>query len=243
MKKDTVILSILFLWIGMISFAQSYTIGFADGYPPYQFKDERGRAAGLDIDLTRALFSELSITPKIVQGRWDDMISMLRRNIELDLVGGMEKSAARQTWFAFSSPLYNRKGVIVVPARDSTIRGIRDLDGKTVTDDKGSMIESLVEKDLGLDRARLITTPSKEAALRLLAEGKVDACLMPEAVALYLSRTIDFPVRLVDVGDKGSPVAFAMSRNDAGFLARLDQGIARLKTSGRLDAILAKWLK
>lgn len=223
--------------------AEELRIGFADGYPPYQFVDAAGKPAGLDIDLALALGRELGLEVRIVQGPWDDMVNMLRRGLGLDLVGGMEIGEERSRLFDFSRPLYSRKTVIVVPETNRDIRGLKDLNGRTITGDKDSYAEELIARNGDRNRVRIVVSSSKEEAMGLLRQGKVEACIMPRAVALYLSRKSGPAVRLVDIGDPGSPVAFAAPKGDDSLLRRLDQGLERLRARGELEAILSRWLR
>ena len=145
----------------------------------------------------------------------------------------------RLSLFDFSLPIYRRENVIVVPTADGQTWGVKDLAGRTITGDKGTYIENLIERT-GVN-VRIMTTSSKEEAMGLLKAGDVSACLMPRAVALYLGRKLDLPIRVVGVGDAGSPVVFAFPKSGSAWRARFDRAIGLLKSSGRLDAILAAW--
>jgi ABC-type amino acid transport substrate-binding protein len=48
-------------------------------------------------------------------------------------------------------------------------------------------------------------------------------------------------IRIVEVGDTGSPVAFAFPKSGSVWLGRVDRAIRALTSTGRLEAILAKW--
>jgi ABC-type amino acid transport substrate-binding protein len=223
--------------------SQMLAIGFADGYPPYQFIDAAGKPAGLDIDIARALASEMGVGTRIVQGPWDDMVNLLRRSLDLDVVGGMEESEERAKLFDFSAAVYLRKNMIVVLATNRDIRGIKDLNGRTISGDRGSYGEALIARNGDTDKVRIAASKSKEEAMTMLKTGRVEASLMPDAVAVDLARKAGVAIRLVDIGDPGSPVAFAVPRGNQTWLPRLDAALLRLKAGGKIQAILAKWLE
>ena len=66
---------------------------------------------------------------------------------------------------------------------------------------------------------------------------------MPDAVGFYLARKLGVAVRLIDVGDPGSPVAFAVRKGDTATLAAIDAAIQKAMRARAIDPIIAKWLK
>jgi len=225
----------------LVVMAQRYHLGFATGYPPYQFR-EGGSPAGLDIELANVL-AKNGLSFSIIQDNWDDVVAMLRNRVGMDIVGGMEINAERGSQFDFSPALYRRKIVVFVRAGDSSIKGLEDLIGKIVSGDRGSYVENRLAKTGIKDRIRLVEYETKEESMRALEDGKVVASIMPEAVGLYLAKRLDFPVKIVDVGDPGSPVGFAVRKGDAATLAAVDAAIRKAMASRAFEPILATWLK
>jgi len=242
MRRPILVAALLTL-LAACAAARSISVGFADGFPPYQFVDEHGKPAGLDIDIAEALFRQMGVKGTIIQGSWDDMVNMLRRGLVLDLVGGMEMSDGRLDLFDFTRPIYRRKSVIVVPASNTTIEGIADLPGLIITGDRGSYGESLLDLHGYRSRIRIAETESKEAAMDMLKDGRASASIMPDAVAVYLAKRLHVAIRIVDIGDKGTAVAFAAPKGRREWLARVDAALSELEADGEIGEILEKWLK
>ena len=240
--RNSVIFMVSLLLVSQISAkAERFTLGFATGYPPYQFT-ESGQPAGLDIEIAGVLAKE-GLNFSIIQDNWDDIVAMLRNRTRVDIVGGMEINAERQAWFDFSPALYRRRNVLFVPADDTTIRGLGDLVGKKVSGDRGSYVENKLATMGIKDAIRLVEYGSKEESMQALKVGKVVASIMPEAVGFYLAKRFGVRVRLVDVGDPGSPVGFAVRRGDTATLAAVDAAIRKALATRAFDSIFGKWLK
>jgi polar amino acid transport system substrate-binding protein len=223
--------------------AQEPTVscGMARGYPPYQFLDDMGEPAGLDADVARLLFARIGVEGQLVPGAWDDIVANLRLG-RLDCVCGMEINRERMNFFAFTSPYYSRKVVIFVRTEETGIVSVDDLVGKAVAGDRHSFVEQYL-KDRGLlGVIRIIKTKSKEQSMRMLKEGRVVAVIAPQAVGRLLAGREEMPVRVIDVGDPGSPVGFAVEKSNTALLKKLEKALEETKRDGSLQRVLARWL-
>ncbi|MEI6874504.1 MAG: transporter substrate-binding domain-containing protein [Spirochaetota bacterium] len=223
--------------------AQNLAVGLTNGFPPDQYDDESGHLVGLDVELAEALFRQIGEKPLIIRDSWDNIVGSLRRHLNISIAGGMEISDERLGLFDFSVPVYRRRGVLVVAASNKAVNGIGDLDGKKITGDSGTWIQKRLEKAQAEHGLRLIVTRTKEEAMGMLASGRVDACLMPEAVAIYLARKLGLAIRCIDIGDSGSQVAFGFAKGNTDLVARVNAGLSAMAAKGELAAILARWLK
>jgi len=215
--------------------------GMALGYPPYQFLDARGKPAGLDIEVAGLVFARMGVECRMVAGDWDDMVASLRLG-RLDCVCGMEINRDREHFFAFTTSYYRRKVVIFVRRDDSGLDTVEDLVGKAVAGDRHSFVEHYLKQRGLLNAIRIIRTKSKEQSMRMLKDGKVLAVIAPLAVGRLLAKRQGVPVRVVDVGDPGSPVGFAVEAGNDALLRKLESAIEELKREGVLQPVLDRWL-
>jgi ABC-type amino acid transport substrate-binding protein len=237
------LLSFLLLGAATLS-AETVSLGFANGYPPYQFQDAKGAPTGLDIEIAQALFKSAGLDLAIVQDSWDSVVDKLRLGKGVQIVGGMEINDDRKRFFDFSPPIYRRRNVIFVLATNTDIKGLKDLIGKIITGDKGSYVESLLAKSGDKDKIRIMEPETKEESMKLLQSGKVVASIMPDAVGYFLAKQLGVKVRAIDTGDPGSPVGFAVNKGSgAQTLASLEKAIAKLSSDGSLEKIKARWLE
>ena len=241
MRKPCGLAIALLLSLPFFAAGQQYNLGFAAGYPPYQYQ-EGGKPAGLDIDIAQTL-GKYGIGLTIVQQNWDDVVGKLRNGLGINIVGGMEVTEERKAQFDFSPSLYTRKNVIFVLPGNNDIKNLTDLQGKIVSGDRGSYIEDQLSK-MGLSaKVRLVEFDTKEESMQALKDGKVVAAIMPDAVGFYLAKKIGLTVKMVEVGDPGAPVAFAVRKGDSATLAQLNAALQKAQAAKAIDPIIAKWLK
>lgn len=207
--------------------------GYAEGYPPFQYL-EKGQPAGFDVILLQKLARQLNQPLELVAGRWDDIVALARLG-KLDCVAGMEISPARQKWFAFTRPYYQRHINVFVSQDNSTLTTLSDLVGKIIAGDRDSAIEHELDQ-LGIrQKIRMRQMPSKELSMSLLQQGQVAAVVMPDAVAYYLAQQMEMSIRPLQRDlSPASPVAIAVARSDQQLQQSLDGVLARLLKSGEV---------
>lgn len=215
--------------------------GMARGYPPYQYLDAQGQPAGLDAEVARLVFSRLGATGRMLPGDWDDVVASLRLG-RLDFVCGMEINPDREHFFAFTAPYYSRKVVVFVRWDETGFKTVEDLVGKAVAGDRHSFVEHYLKERGLLDAIRIIRTKTKDQSMRLLKDGTVVAVIAPLAVGRLLAHRQGVPVRVIDVGDPGSPVGFAVEKGNDVLLKRLENALEELKREGVLQPVLDRWL-
>jgi polar amino acid transport system substrate-binding protein len=215
--------------------------GMAKGYPPYQYLDAEGEPAGLDVEVAQLIFARLKIKGRMVSGAWDDIVANLRLG-RLDCVCGMEINRERMNFFSFTSPYYSRKVVIFLRGDETSIGSVDDLVGKAVAGDRNSFVEQYLKERGLLSLIRIVKTKTKEQSMRMLKEGRVVAAIAPLAVGRLLAEREDLAVRIMDVGDPGSPVGFAVEKGNVDLLRRLEETLEALRREGALKPVLDRWL-
>jgi ABC-type amino acid transport substrate-binding protein len=207
--------------------------GYAEGYPPFQYQDN-GQAAGFDVRLLQKLAQQLNQPLELVAGRWDDIVARARLG-QLDCVAGMEISPARQKWFSFTRPYYQRHINAFVRFDNTDLRTFSDLLGKIIAGDRDSAIEHELEL-LGIrQQIRMRQMPSKQQSMLLLQQGEVAAVIMPDAVAYHLAQQHGLNIRpLQRAQSPASPVAIAVTRRNAQLQQALDAALAHLLKSGEV---------
>ncbi|XXJ20277.1 transporter substrate-binding domain-containing protein [Desulfovibrio caledoniensis] len=218
------------------------TCGMAKGYPPYQYLDEAGEPAGLDVEVARLIFARLGARSRFVPGAWDDIVANLRLG-RLDCVCGMEINRERMHFFSFTSSYYNRKLVIFMRGDEASIDSVDDLVGKAVAGDRNSFVERYLKERGLLSLIRIVKTKTKEQSMRMLKDGGVVAAIAPLAVGRLLADREGLDVRIMDVGDPGSPVGFAVEKSNVGLLRELEEALAALRREGALRPVLDRWLR
>jgi len=67
--------------------------------------------------------------------------------------------------------------------------------------------------------------------------------IAPLAVRRFLADREDMDLRVMDVGDPGSPVGFAVEKGNTAFLQDLEKALGAIKREGALQPVLDRWLR
>jgi ABC-type amino acid transport substrate-binding protein len=107
------ILLLLFLNVALIANAQEQKprdtaapvirVGSEKEFPPFAFIDENGEAAGLSLDLIKAVADEMGLSVVITTGSWDEMWKGLLEG-RFDVLPAVAKTPERESLIDFSLP-------------------------------------------------------------------------------------------------------------------------------------------
>lgn len=225
----------------MASEKNHYVCGLANGYPPYQFKNNKNQTTGFDADVLRLVFKKMNKHLMFRQMDWNDVLGLLKYSYELDCVGGMEINEYRKRHFEFTSPYYHRKIAVFVREDNHSMRKIEDLAGKRITGDRHSYVEKLLIKKGLQKQIRIQQTKSKEEAMMMLKEGTSVAMIAPKAVGLYLAKQMKVAVRCLDIYDPGSPVGIAVKKGNSDLLVLLEAALQELMKEGVVENLYNEW--
>lgn len=215
--------------------AEKLRCGMAEGFPPFQSL-QQGVPAGFDVVVLQQVAQKAQFELELVAGRWDDIVARARLG-QFDCVTGMEITPARQAWFEFSRPYYQRHGDVFVLQQSGRYRELGDLVGAIVAGDRDSVLERELSARGIKKSIRVQETPSKEVSMRMLRDGEVAAVVMPDAVAYRLATELGIAIRpLQRISLPGAPVALAVRRGNTGLLHRLDASLAGLLAGGQIGA-------
>ena len=206
-------------------------------FPPYEYLDH-GKPTGFNVDLLRAVCETMGLDVTIELGPWDEVRAQLERG-GIDALTGMYESAERDRLVDFTSPhsvvfqsLFAREG--------TDIRGFDNLAGRTVVVERGDLMHEYVAKHL--PGAIILTVGTQADALRSVASGAGDVALVASLPGHYNIERFGLD-NLVEVGHPMEPrrYCFAVPEGREDLRAKLDEGLAILRQTGRYDRIHEKW--
>ena len=203
-------------------------------FPPYEFL--RGtEIVGIDVEISRAIAKELGKELVIEDAKFDSVIPSLISGKADIAAAGITVTEDRKAKVAFSVP-YVSTGVVIIYKKATPFLKGEEAKGKKVGVQSGTTSDTYCVDVLKQEPERF---DSPSAAVAALKAGKVDLviadidpaknCVKGEA-DLALS---DFVTR--------EDYAVAIRKGDPEFLAVVNKVITRLKESGELDAIIAKY--
>jgi len=214
--------------------------GVKTDFPPFGFVDRTGAVQGFDIEvaqyLTRALFDaegRLELVPvtsgsriPFLYSEWIDII-----------VATMSITEERRQVLEFSEP-YFITGSLLAVHKDSWVKGIEDLAGKTVAVIEGSV----QEKDLQqlAPTAKQVKFAQIPEALGALKEKRVDAFCQDDVVILALAKE-NPELRAVGKPFIPRPYAMAVRKGDREFVSWVNKQLAKMKQDGTFEKIWGKY--
>jgi len=196
---------------------------------------------GFAVEIIRAIATDAGLAVEFLPMPFADLQrSLLERSIDA-IAGTFGITADRQKVVDFTHPYGQYQDRLLVKASDtSTYRSIADLKGMKIATSRGSSYVKPLE-DAGADLSLSATPPE---SLAKLVAGSVAGVVDNELQLNHLLRTGDTTgLRLVNgyqpilVGQ----LAFAVRKDDADLLMKLDGSLAKLQASGMVAAIKRKW--
>lgn len=215
-------------------------VGGDRDYPPYEFLDESGQPTGFNVELTRAIAEVMGMKVDFRLGAWEKKRKALETG-EIDLLQGLSYSEERNRIFDFTPPhsivhhsIFARKGT-------KPVASLQELEGKTVALHKGGFMHEHI-RTRGY-RISMVTTETPANALRMLAAGTVDAAIVASLPGNYLINelsltNIDPIAKSIIVVNYGH----AVKKGNAELHAKVTEGLAIVKKTGRYQEIYNKWL-
>lgn len=218
-----------------------FVCGVAKGFPPYQFIDESGKSAGLDVEVAKMVFKTASLNASLFQDDWEILLfNLVHKKTVVDMLCGAEITAERQKLLDFTIPYYKRRTVLFT-LKERPIKRIEDLYGKIVAGDLHSSFEKMLgERKFNI---RITKTTTKEESFKKLKDKTVIAVIAPVEVGLYLSKKMGIQTQIFDQGDIGSPVGIAVKKGDQKLINALNAALKKLINDGEIDKILKKYGK
>ncbi len=219
---------------------RTIVVGADRDYPPYEFMDKDGRPAGYNVDLTRAIADVMGMKVEFRFGSWSEMRSGLQDG-SINILQGISWSEDRARTLDFSPPHTIVHHAVFARRGTPAVNSLDDLRGKKVIVFRdGIMHDLLVRRGFGND---LILTGTPADALRLLASGKYDYCVVASLPGMYLIRELKLGnVVQVARSISSQKYCYGVKKGDAELLARFSEGLAIVMQTGQYQAIYDKWL-
>jgi polar amino acid transport system substrate-binding protein len=154
--------------------ARPLIVGMELAYPPFEMTDQRGKPTGVSVDLASDLGKSLKRPVRIENIAFDGLIPALKTG-KVDLViSSMTATAERAQSIDFSDP-YLSTGLCLLLKKDSTAKGIDDLDkvGVKVAVKKGTTGHLYASRRMKI--AQILVLDKESAAVLEVSQGKADA--------------------------------------------------------------------
>lgn len=214
---------------------------------PFAYLDDSGKLTGYEVELVRAIATDLGVQTEFVQVTGENEIEELLTGRVDMLIGEQLITRNAEHQVEFTHPFYLNKQSMVVRF-DSPYQTLQDLNGKAV----GVVTLSRAETATRwlIDHEKATRDPNFNYDLRLYYTEKeaLDALERGEVEAMVgelddLSRAGRQGMRLIEQPVQLDPYAIVVRRYDVNLRNLLNRSIQRLFASGSLTGLYIQWFQ
>lgn len=212
----------------------------AQGGAPYVFLDPRdpNKQIGFELEIVEALARKLGVKPKFVQGQYESLLDLVGRG-DVDLaINGIEATEEKKRVCELSRCYYVAPERLAIRASDKNgPRTLAALKGRKA----GTLGETLAEKILRESGADVKPYGGgQEALYDELENGRIDAVLIDEPVAIYYG-ALRGTVAMIDAHFGEVRYSIASKKGALGLREAIDAALDQLGKDGTLRAIYERW--
>lgn len=245
MKRFVPILASLFcLLTGCSREPQDKTIvvGMELAYPPFEMTDTQGHAAGVSVEMARALGNFLKSDVVIENIPFDGLIPSLQTH-KIDLIiSSMTATPERAKTIAFSDP-YLKTGLCLLVGKNSAIQSIQDADqpGKVIAVKKGTT-GNIYATDK-IKNAQVLVLDKEDTCVLEVVQGKADAFIFDQISTYENWRRNPETTRAILKPFQEESWAIGLRKGDTALRRQVNAFLANYKTKGGFDKLGDQFLK
>lgn len=229
-------------------------VATSPNYPPQSFLNDDNEMDGFDVDVAKEVGKRLGAEVKFVTPGWTIMTSgrwMGRWDLS---VGSMTPTKARSKVLSF--PAIYKYGVARFAVhKDSTVKNMKELNGKTIGAATGETTDMYLRKTLKIDALGappivFAVTPGKLKNYELssmamddlrLGDGKRLDAILTETYTIKKAIENGYPLKMVEGVAFAEPLALATDKVDPAFDTKLTVIVDAMKKDGTLKKLSLKW--
>lgn len=220
----------------------TFVLGLDDSFPPLGYRDNNNEIVGYDIDLAKEVAKRLGVNFKAQPIDWDAKEMELETG-KIDCIwNGFTITEERKNALSFTKAYLNNDQVLVV-RKDSGIKSLADMKGKTVGLQSGSSAQEAVNDNPTFASSVGNTVMFKDniTALNDLDIGGVDGVVMDSVVANYSIAQTKKPFVVIDesLANEGYGIGFRKSEPE--LRDEVWNILLEMQKDGTVEAIGKKW--
>lgn len=218
-----------------------FVIG-CDNYEPYNYTDEDGEPAGIDVDLAREACKRIGYEPVFRYIDWSKRDIYLE-NDKVDCLWSCYPMDNESNYEWVGPYMYSRQ--VVVVTENSTIHKISDLNEKSVAVRVGGCAEDIFLKrtDDNVPRVKnLYSLNNVDEIVTALRNNYVDACAGYSATITVLLNNAEVPYRFLDEDLSRADLGIAFKKNgDTKIRKELEEVLKEMRKDGTTERILKSY--
>ena len=209
-------------------------------FAPFESMDDKGNMVGLDIDLMNKIAEDAGLTIKWENVPFDSIIAGLTECQYKASIAAIYIRDDRKKTMIFTDPYMTAGLIVAVNAKNTDVKSIDDLVGKTVAAQLGTSGEV---KAQAIKDVTYKPYDSYELAFMDLANGQVDAVIADNPVAENYVKANPDKLKLVgDIFD-AEPYGIAFCKTDTELRDKVNTSLNKLIESGYVDELIKKYMQ
>ncbi len=244
MKKIISFLIVLALMLCSAAMAEDYAIATGDDFRPFEYLDEAGNLAGIDIEIIAAIAKDQGFSYSLEAFSWEDAISACKSGKKDGLIASASITEERRNdgWI-FSKGYFSATQSMAVPA-DADIAGFDDLIGKKVAVKSGTLSADYATSLAEWFGFSLVTFEKTPEIFQAVLDGKADACFEDTPIIGDFIKTSSAPLKFVSGSvNQGAYYGFVVfSPEKQELIDKFNAGLEHIRANGIYDQILQKYI-
>jgi polar amino acid transport system substrate-binding protein len=222
--------------------SKKLVIGTDATYPPFEFVDERGQIAGIDIEIGRFIAAELGKQAEFKNINFDGLITALQSGSVDMIISSMTANDERRESVAFSDP-YVKTGIALLISTKSPVKTVDDLkaEGRRVVVRLGTTGESYAKEHL--PDVKRVTLDSDPACVLEVVNGSVDAWIYDQISIMKNQARHPEATRTNLTPLREEVWAIALRKGENQLLADVNKALAKMRAGGEFSQLAEKHLK
>ncbi|WP_337969967.1 glutamine ABC transporter substrate-binding protein [Virgibacillus salexigens] len=216
----------------------TYTVASDTSFVPFEFKED-GEYVGFDIDLIHAIADEAGFEIELETTNFDGIIPGLQTGSFDIAIAGISITEERKQKIDYSEPYYESGLAIGVRSDNDSVKGIEDLEGKTIATRLGSTSASYIDENI--ENAEASQFEQLDQAYLAVENGSADAILYDAPNVNYYIQTNGDNLKVVGDLYQAEDYGIAISKGQEELVTAINDALATLKENGKYDEIYEKW--
>ncbi|HCM26935.1 MAG TPA: basic amino acid ABC transporter substrate-binding protein [Treponema sp.] len=211
-------------------------------WPPMEFVDENKNIVGFGPDMIKAIAEAAGFEVEVKNTAWDGIFAGLAAGSYDAICSSVTITEERKATMDFTEPYINAGQILVVRKELQGVTVLADLVGKKVGAQIGTTGAIEISKVSGVE---LKSYDEVGLAYEDLANGRIDGVVADNPIAANFALQNDkFKEKLKIVGKPFTDewLGIAVKKGDTRTLALINDGLAKIKASGKLEELAGKWL-
>lgn len=235
----TIILSLSLSCFNLLP-SQNDTLHFLGNknYPPFSFIDENGNPAGFAVDLIHEVAAESNLNINLELKNWHHAYQGLLYK-SADGIIAMSRSKEREPDFAFTIP-HSFLSHVMIARPFVTAETLDEIKTLNVLVQRNDVMHHHLLKNVLADS--IILADTFDELFTLFNAGVGDVLIVSKIHAYYFYEKYFLKnYQIITLPINPMPLCFAVQHDNELLLAKLNEGLYVLQTSGRIDELFQKW--